>query len=304
MLHELRPPAPPAAPGSAHRGAVCSFPPRRVQERKLRCEIQEGTRPHTAHRHTDHRHGRIGPPPHRGFRQIRMTAMDTATRRPRQMSCVRPGRPTTETQKTSHGNAPTSRWKCHSAPQRGRGRETAHRPRLRHRLRRPGRSRPRSSRTAPSKRVAGLRLRLRHPHVHDCSEKRKAFPGNLTIRPRPPRSSARPVDSRRGRKPRWQTNAPTQSHSRRPRQRHTFKALAATNGRVMPGNWPPASGSSTPDRKKDTATKIRIERLRAVKAAPPGEEEQTPQKPRPREGGAPPKSSAPCARSGAPTSVC
>ncbi|KAF5224499.1 hypothetical protein ECC02_002442 [Trypanosoma cruzi] len=85
--------------------------------------------------------GRIGPPPHRGFRQIRMTAMTAATRRSGPMPSVRPGRPTTGTQKASHGNASSSRWKRHSSPQRGLERDTAHRSRFRHRPRGPGRRR-------------------------------------------------------------------------------------------------------------------------------------------------------------------
>ncbi|RNF14638.1 hypothetical protein TcG_07544 [Trypanosoma cruzi] len=38
--------------------AACPLPPRRVQEREPRCEIEEGTRTHTAHGHAEHRHGR------------------------------------------------------------------------------------------------------------------------------------------------------------------------------------------------------------------------------------------------------
>ncbi|RNF14633.1 hypothetical protein TcG_07539 [Trypanosoma cruzi] len=40
-----------------------------------------------------------------------------------------------------------------------------------------------------------------------------------------------------------QTNTPRQCRSRRPRQRRPLKALAATNGRVMPGDWLLTSGS-------------------------------------------------------------
>ncbi|PBJ74237.1 hypothetical protein BCY84_12841 [Trypanosoma cruzi cruzi] len=51
--------------------------------------------------------------PHRSFAQIRMAATTTATRHPGHMPLSRPGRPTTGTQRTSHGNAFSPRWTPH-----------------------------------------------------------------------------------------------------------------------------------------------------------------------------------------------
>ncbi|RNC36968.1 hypothetical protein TcCL_Unassigned00049 [Trypanosoma cruzi] len=54
--------------------------------------------------------GCTGPPPQRGFAQIRMAATATATHHPEHIPLVRPGCRTADTQRNMHGNASSSRW--------------------------------------------------------------------------------------------------------------------------------------------------------------------------------------------------
>nr|AAM08902.1 TC3_47I12.2 [Trypanosoma cruzi] len=60
---------------------------------------------------------------------------------------------------------------------------------------------------------------------------------------RTPRGFEAPTKARLASNTRAQTNTHRQRRSRHPRPRRPFKALAATNGRVMPGDWLFTSGS-------------------------------------------------------------
>ncbi|PBJ69241.1 hypothetical protein BCY84_20169 [Trypanosoma cruzi cruzi] len=83
----------------------------RQLRRKLAAAVEPATGTH-AHRHHPHSWGGgcTGPPPHRGFAQIRMAATAPAARHPEHMPLVQLGCRTAGTQRILHGNASSSRW--------------------------------------------------------------------------------------------------------------------------------------------------------------------------------------------------